>query len=135
MHTNLLTHVACFRCLDMVSAAYQLQSWVQSAKMAEGAFAFVVALEWTVSAWIPVLVTAATIIISTICFCGGFFSRHPFSGSSNVPASEIADPGASCAAAADSGTATDSGVAPAADSGTATDSGAADSNNGEVDCF
>ena len=134
MHTNLLTHVACFRCLDMVSAAYQLQSWVQSAKMAEGAFAFVVALEWTVSAWIPVLVTAATIIISTICFCGGFFSRHPFSGSSNIPASEIADPGASCAAA-DSGTATDSGVAAAADSGTATDSGAADSNNGEVDCF
>ena len=51
---------------------------------------------------------------------GGFFSRHPFSGSSNVPASEIADPGASCtAAAADSGTATDSGVAAAADSGTA----------------
>ena len=96
----------------MVSVAYQLQSWVQSANMAEGAFAFVVALEWTVSAWIPVLVTAATVIISTICVCGGFFSRLRFSGSSNVPALEIADPGASCGAAGtDNGAATDSGAA------------------------
>ena len=117
----------------MVSVAYQLQSWVQSANMAEGAFAFVVALEWTVSAWIPVLVTAATVIISTICVCGGFFSRLRFSGSSNVPASEIADRGASCEAAdTDTGAAADNVAV--SDTGTAADSVAA-SDSGEVDCF
>ena len=110
------------RCLDMVSVAYQLQSWVQSASMAEGTFAFVVALEWTVSTWIPVLVTAATIIISTICVCGGFFSRFRFSRSSSVPAFEIADPGASSGTAASESEGTTDNVA-------ASDSGAA------VDCF
>ena len=129
----------------MVSVAYQLQSWVQSASMAEGTFAFVVALEWTVSTWIPVLVTAATIIISTICVCGGFFSRFRFSRSSSVPAFEISDPGASSGTAASGSgatnnvTASDSGGATANFAGSesegTTDNVAASNSGAAVDCF
>ena len=86
----------------MVSVVSQLQSWRQTGDMATGAFSFVVALEWTASAWIPVLVTAAVILMSTVCLFGGFFLRRKFSWDSNVPASEIADPGSVCAEATDS---------------------------------
>ena len=116
----------------MVSVANQLQSWAQSANMAEGAFAFVVAVEWTVSTWIPVLVTAATIVISTICVCGGFFPRLRFSGSNNAPADfEIADPEASREAAGAG--ATDNSAA--STRGEATDNSAASDSGAAVDCF
>ena len=114
----------------MASVVSQLQSWRQTGDMATGAFSFVVALEWTAPAWLPVLATAAVLLISTICLFGGFFLRRKFSLDSNVVPSEIADLGSFRAEATDSG-----GVSSSFEDVGATNNGAASSEQDEVDIW